>query len=148
MENGYLSVQISQLVVKQSDRQTAESQVRGEARLAGEQRLRCHFRPTERRNPRLALEVTLEPRERFRFPAVPNSRHQTISVETWTSIILGLALRKWMTVQTSLRFLETLKDFTGESMSISKYIVYLKQGCSRKYQHLMRNVLKEMGLTR
>lgn len=55
-----LLVQVGQVVVEEAGGETAEAEVRREARLAGEQRLRRHFRSAEACDPSFTLQVTFE----------------------------------------------------------------------------------------
>ena len=67
--------------MKETDREAAEAEVRREARLAGQERLRCHFGPAERGDPGLALQVPFEATQSLRLAAFPDGRHEAVRVK-------------------------------------------------------------------
>ena len=76
-------MQLGELPVEESGRETAESEVRRDAVLIGEEALRRHFGAFEGGDPRLPLKMPVEARQRHRLATEVSRRRVRLDVEVW-----------------------------------------------------------------
>ena len=76
-------MQLGELPVEESGRKTAESEVRRDAILIGEEALRRHLGAFEGGDPRLPLQMPVEARQRHRLTSEVSRRRTRLDVEVW-----------------------------------------------------------------